>query len=364
MRRNQIDAILNEQAKRRNIIFGFICVIIVFSILSFSLFLIYNKNNKANYVTYDEKSNIDYKVYLKENEFFENNYLESSRQYIASLIEYITADFEYKLSFDSENVEYKYEYRIEANVNVYDKTTNNVLYNKSEELLPEANYSTTEQEVNIKKSVNIDYNEYNDLIYRFVELYGLDNVESVLTIDMYVNTIGSCENFEENSENESVMTLSIPLTTQTVAIEISNDLIDTENNVMLCENSKLNYIILAFAIITLLIDLIIIVCLARYEITTRTADTIYMKKLKKILNNYGSYIQEIKEDFSQKGYQVVKVGTFEDMLEIRDTIRQPILMKQNNEKTCTYFVIPSTSKYLYIYRLNLEDIEEEIEKNK
>lgn len=364
MRRNQIDAILAEQAKRRNIIFGFICVIVVFSILSFSLFLVYNQKNKDNYVTYDEKSNIDYKVYLKENEFFEKEYLESSRQYIASLIDYVTADFEYNLSFDSEDVEYQYEYRIEANVNVYDKDTNNVLYNKSEEILQSENYLTTEREVKIKKSVDIDYNEYNDLIYKFVNLYGLDNVESVLTIDMYVNTIGSCEKFEENSENESVMSLSIPLTTQTVAIEISNDLIDTENNVMLCETNKLNYIILVFAILSLLVDIIIIVCLVRYEIKTRTADTIYMKKLKKILNNYGSYIQEIKEDFSQRGYQVVKVGTFEDMLEIRDTIRQPILMKQNVEKTCTYFVIPSTSKYLYIYRLDLEDIEEEIEKNK
>lgn len=364
MRRNQIDAILTEQAKRRNIIFGSICVIIVFFILSFSLFLIYNQKNKDNYVTYDEKSNIDYKVYLKENEFFEKEYLEKSRQYIASLIEYITADFEYNLSFDSDNVEYQYEYRIEANVNVYDKSTNNVLYNKTEEILPTENYSTNEKKVSIKKLVNIDYNQYNDLIYRFVNLYGLDNVESVLTIDMYINTIGSCEKFEENSQNESVMTLSIPLTTQTVAIEISNDLIDTENNVMLCENNKLNYIILAFAILFLIVDIIIIACVVRYEMKTRTADTIYMKKLKKILNNYGSYIQEIKEDFSQKGYQVVKVGTFEDMLEIRDTIRQPILMKQNTEKTCTYFVIPSTSKYLYIYRINLEDIEEEIEKNK
>ena len=39
------------------------------------------------------------------------------------------------------------------------------------------------------------------------------------------------------------------------------------------------------------------------------------------------------------------------MLEIRDTIRQPILMKENSEKTSAYFVIPSNTKILYVYRL-------------
>lgn len=360
MRKNQINAILEEQTKRKNTIISFICVIAVVSILSFSLFVIFSKTNDNNYVTYDEKSNIDYNVYLKENEFFENNYLGSNKQYIASLIDYIKADFEYNLSFDSDDVEYKYEYRIEANVNVYDKDTNNVLFNKKEELLKQEEFTTNKRKANIKKSVNIDYNHFNDLIKRFVTLYGLEDVKSVLTINMYINTIGSCENFAENQENESVMSLSIPLTTQTVAIEISNDLIDTENNVMLCETNKLNYILLVFAIITLIIDVILIVYLIKYEINTRTADTIYIKKLKKILNNYGSYIQEIGEDFNLKGYQLVKINTFEDMLEIRDTIKQPILMKQNKEKTGSYFIIPSSSKYLYIYRLKLEDIEKQI----
>lgn len=357
MRKNQINVILEEQTKRKNTIISFICLIIVVSILSFSLFIFFSKTNEDNFVSYDEKSNINYIVYLKENEFFENNYLGSNKQYVASLIDYIKADFEYNLVFDSNDVDYKYEYRIEANVNVYDKNTNNVLYNKKEELLKKEEFNSNKKKVDIKKSVNIDYNHFNNLINRFVTMYGLNDVKSVLTIDMYINTIGTCEDFAENKENESVISLSIPLTTQTIAIEISNDLIDTENNVMLCEANKLNYIFLMFAIITLIIDLVLIFCLINYEIKTRTADTIYTKKLKKILNNYGSYIQEIKEDFSLKGYQLIKINTFEDMLEIRDTIKQPILMKQNIEKTSSYFVIPSNAKYLYIYRLKLEDIE-------
>ena len=59
--------------------------------------------------------------------------------------------------------------------------------------------------------------------------------------------------FVEHQENESIITLSIPLTTKTVAIELSDDLVDTSNNVMLCETNKHVKYILIFAIISLLI---------------------------------------------------------------------------------------------------------------
>jgi len=360
MRRSQIDAILVEQTERRNNIISFICVIFVITLLSFALFFVFFKSDNKNYVTYSEKSNIDYKVFLKENDFFENEYLGKNKQYIASLIDYINANFEYKLAFDSNNIDYKYEYRVVANVNVYDKETNNVIFNKNEELVPKIMNTTSDREVLIKKSINIDYNHFNNLITKFVSVYDLEEVESVLSIDMYINTVGSCEDFAENKENESVITLSIPLTTKTMAIEISDDLIDTENNVMLCETSNVNYVILMFAILTLIIDIILMICLIKYEIKTRTAVDIYSKKLKKILNNYGAYIQEVADNLVLKGYQSVKLKTFEDLLEIRDTIKQPILMSQNEEKKCTYFVIPSNAKYLYMYRLKIEDIEVEI----
>ena len=42
------------------------------------------------------------------------------------------------------------------------------------------------------------------------------------------------------------------------------------------------------------------------------------------------------------------------MLEISDTINQPILMKENNEKTGAYFLIMTGFKVIYIYKLNIK----------
>ena len=82
----------------------------------------------------------------------------------------------------------------------------------------------------------------------------------------------------------------------------------------------------------------------------------------KILNNYGTYIQVLGNGFCFKDYQVLKLDSFTDMLEIRDTIRQPILMRENYQKDSAYFVIPGDTKILYVYRLNVEAIKKEIKK--
>ena len=74
-------------------------------------------------------------------------------------------------------------------------------------------------------------------------------------------------------------------------------------------------------------------------------------ELKKILNEYHTYIQKVNNTFDLKGYQLVVIDTFDDMLEIRETLSQPILMVENKEKTGTYFIIPSTTKLLYTYTL-------------
>ncbi|MBQ7105187.1 MAG: DUF5305 domain-containing protein [Bacilli bacterium] len=363
MKRNKVNEILSNQTKKRNTIVTYICAIILISILSLSFFLVYVERNKEHYVTYDEKSNIRYDVLLNQNDFFKDNYLANSNEYIASLINTITANFEYSLSLNEENVDYKYSYQIDADVIVKNVGTDNVIYNKTENVIDKKEYSTNEKLVTINEKITIDYNSYNDLIKKFIKVYSLEDVESTLTLNMYVNVVGSCEELG-NSEKQSVMSLIIPLTTNTVAIDISNNLIDTENNVMQCEpiNSN-NFIFMVLGIIFVIVDIVLIVLTIRYDIKTRTAENIYERELKKILNNYRSYIQKVNNTLDLSNYRPLKVDTFTDMLEIRDTLQQPILMFENKNKNNVYFVIPSTTKILYIYALKVSDIEKEILKN-
>lgn len=356
MKKAQVNDILENQTKRRNTIFSFILLIVIVSIITTSFFLVYANRSKKQYISYNESSNIDYKVFLKDNDFFSSKYLDKGNQYIASLIDYINSEFNYKISLKEDNVEYKYSYKIIADVSVKEKDTNNSLYNTSKLLLNREEKTSNTSELVLNEKVNIDYNYYNDLIKSFINIYGLDNTESTLTVSMYISTIGTCENIEESKKQDSVISISIPLTTKTMAIDIIDNLVDN-NNIMICnEKYSYNIIFIALGSLFLLIDIYLIVYVVRYTIKTRTAENIYERELKKILNNYSSYIQNLGNDFDFKNYQILKVNTFTDMLEIRDTIKQPILMRENDEKTGAYFVIPSSTKILYVYRLKVNDI--------
>jgi len=175
---------------------------------------------------------------------------------------------------------------------------------------------------------------------------------------MYITIYDICG----ESTKESVISLSVPLSMQTVAVELSDNLINTNGNVIKCESdSNAEIVFIITGLLLILIALIIVIYIIRYIIKTRTAETIYEREIKKILNNYGPYIQTLNTEFDFSDYQLLKLNTFNDMLEIRDTIRQPILMKENGDRTGTYFVIPS-DKILYVYRMNINDIKKDLDK--
>lgn len=361
MKRKHVNEILVNQAKRRNVVFMFTCLIIVAFIFAVSFLCIFIKKNEKHYVNYNESNKTEYKVYLKDNDFYKDMYLEEENEYISTLIDYINANFRYSLDLEEENVEYKYTYKIDADINVKRTTSNNYLYQETINLIDKKEITTADNSIDIRENLKIDYNHYNDIIKRFINIYSLDDVSSKLTIKMHISVIGSCENFDEVANKESVITLDIPLAKKVTNIELSDNLMTGKNNVIQCKKIYDNvYIYLVISIVFFLIDIVITSITIRYEYTTRTAENIYERELRKILNNYSSYIQKLNNDFNFKEYQLLKIDTFTDMLEIRDTVGQPILMRENEEKTGAYFVIPSNSKILYVYRLKVSDIEKEI----
>ena len=363
MKKNQVDSILVNQAKRRNTVIVLSCLIIIIFIISFSLFVVYNKINKDYEVTYTETGHVDYDVFLQENNFFENDFLENDKQYISSIVDYIDTKFSYNLALDNDyNINYNYSYDIIASVNVIQENTGKSLYNITDTLTEQKTLDSSSTIVNINEIVRVNYNYYNDLIKQFITVYELNDIKADLSIIFRIRVDGACNGLEDSTKNVE-MTVNIPLANNTISIDVSDNLVDNANNVIKCQNDSNEYfflLILAFGF--LFINLILIIYTIKYEVKTRTAENIYEKEMKKILNNYSSYIQTMNSDFDFTEYQMLKINSFNDMLEIRDTIRQPILMKENQDKTGAYFMIPSNSKILYIYRLDVRDIKNNAKK--
>lgn len=329
-----------------------ICLIgiVVFGIL-FCVFLVHYLNNCCStYIDFYETGNIDYKVYLEENDFFVNKYLGKDRQYIAELIDYIIADFEYKVSLENNDISYKYDYRIEIEANVVNKETRNVIFNKRQEVINRQDLEA-DNGIIIGQNIKIDYSYYNNLVRELINTYGLmDTAESRLLAKMYVSYNCWLGELKNDVKNNIVLTMEIPLAERTVDVSLDNDVFSLNNDFFVF-TSKDNYIIyLVVSILFGLVVLYLIVVLLRYCIKVNSYISNFDKNLNKILKNYESYIQKMDGNFDFRGYKVLKVFEFESMLELRDMLSKPIMMINDETNGIIRFVI-TTDDIAYVYQL-------------
>lgn len=173
-----------------------------------------------------------------------------------------------------------------------------------------------------------------------------------------MDVAGSCESFEDNAHNEYVVTLNVPLDTKIVNMSVESSVEDGQNQIIACENGVAKTVFLVLTIVFAVISVILAGLFVAFIILTRNTDINYEIKIKKIVSSYKSFIQRINNPFNEEGYQILMVDTFVEMLEIRDTINSPVLMNENEDKTCTRFLIPTNTKILYVFEVKVEDYDE------
>jgi len=343
-----------KEKMRKREIQNLIVIIIITMIIGILTLCLYFTKEKHQFIKYNENSQIDYKVYLKENDFYDKSYLEKGKGYIASLIDSISSNFKYSIKF-SDNVSYNYSYRIAVEVDVEDERNDSNIYHFSEDLV-EHNLSSNKGDLEIDEDLTIKYENYNNIISRFKDVYDLTNTESTLNVYLYVNIQDIDKSNTTNLIDKKVSSLSIPLTLNTVSIDIGNNIITNNNNQFEIVDADNYEWLIAISLIFLIISAIYITFLIRYIETTKTAQMVYEKEIKSIMTNYDSYIQRITGTYDIGTSQVLKIESFNDMLEIRDTLKQPILMLENETKDGSFFIIPATNSIIYTYALRVVDI--------
>ena len=352
----------SDYKKRRRgwITFQIIALVLV-ALIAAGAFAVYHQLNKEYYIEYTEKGDIDYKVSLKPNDFFEEQWVEKGKSYVSSLVDEIVADFKYTLTMGAADVAYDYSYEILAQLIVSDVHSGEVIYAPTYELVPEQRFSQNDHyRLTIHESTVIDYEKYNELATEFTNIYELKYSTSILLVTMNVNVISQCESFEEDSSNAYSISLQIPLVSDTNTITLQTVSAVPEGTRQILAyvgvwNQDMFKMIgyAASALVAILLLILII-----YASVTRNEDIRYEAKIKRILSNYRAFIQVITNEFNAEGYQTLLLGSFNEMLSIRDTIQSPILMSENEDKTCTQFLIPTHTKVLYVFEVKVENFDE------
>ena len=340
---------------RDKLIFTQIVIAVVLTVAVIISALVSAQLESKYYIGYTERGSISYNVFLKDNEFYSEEYLGQNQSYVASLIDRIIADFSYEIDMDTDDVNYRYSYTVKSRLEIVDNSSSVAIFNPEYELVSVPNKSQSSSDrLKINELVVIDYDEYNDLANRFIDTYDLTGTTSNIVLTLKVDVLSDCDAFSGSAAETYVSELRIPLTTKTVNIKMVSAVPDVEAKMIACTRGAGSEAFKTAAFVLGALDAIVLLVLAAFIYLTRTPDITYTARVKKIVSQYKSYIQKINNMFETASYQVILVDTFDEMLEIRDTIQAPILMNENADKTCTKFIIPTDSKLLYVYTVSVE----------
>ena len=344
---------------REKWIFAQIVIIAILTVAILISALVAVQLKSKYYIGYTESGNIDYTVFLKDNEFYDTDSLSEGQSYVASLIDNIVVNFNYEIDMDTDDVNYRYSYTVKSRLEIMDTTSNVAIFNPEYELINvQSKSQSSSSKLRINEIVSISYDEYNDLANKFLKTYELQSTASNIVLTLEVDVLSDCEAFSGSAVDSYKSELRIPLTTKTVNVKMTSTVPTAQANMIACTRGVGSEAFETTAIVLGVIDALMIALLLAFIYLTRTPDITYASRVRKIISQYKSYIQKINNMFETKGYQIILVDTFDEMLEIRDTIQAPILMHENTDKTCCKFIIPTDSKLLYTYVICVDGYEE------
>lgn len=329
------------KVKRRRIKNIFVCLIIPAIIFNCLGVIFINNtlthNRKNSIISYNEKGNVDYKVYLKDNDYYKEKFLKKNMQYIASLINTVNVLFKYEIHSTS-NLDYNYKYRIVANTRVTDKQSNQkVLYENEEILLDNVSKKVNGNSFLISENVDIDYDKYNNYVNSFRSDYGLSaNCELVLT--MYVDVDGDVNDNIDGMVSNKKMQLVIPLSEQTVDIKMNSSNINNSDSINVSMELSVKNIIWLVLGIVFIISGISALVYAIYLYVQRSNRDLYQKELRKILREYDTNIVNAKNTFKESS-NIIRVDSFSELLDAQKIENTPILFYEVETGSKAYFVV-------------------------
>ena len=301
-------------------------------------------------VSYTEKSNIDYSVCLNSNSFYEVKCLPKNMKYVASLINKIQVKFDYLFDID-ETRDIDFKYNIDGKLVIKDKSGKS-FYEKDYELLKEKELKSSDKNTIISETLDIDYNKYNDIANSFKSAYGIDT-ESYLIVTMKIKKDSLNDDSKFSIESDSDMYLTIPLSERAIDVELNFVDINRKSSMIVRERlvlkNTLYLIVSGFSIFMGLY--VMITTMRKYRVPDN--NRVYDTYIKKILREYDRLIAESRTIISFEDKEVIKVNSFNELLDIHDNLTLPIMYYNVTSHVKSYFYIAHQNiVYLYIVKAN------------
>jgi len=320
------------------------------------------KENKV--INYTENSKIDYKVYLKENDFYEKDYLEKDMAYIASLIDKLAITFDYDYKID-EQLNMNFNYKIVGKLVISDSSDKNVYYEKIYNLVDTKTEELTDTSKKIVENLEINYGEFNNIANNFKNTYGIDTTSKLIIYFSMNKDVEDSKysNFFVN-KSSNLASLSIPLSEKSVNITLEHNNIDNNSNIIENDQYILNNIIyFVLSLILIVLSLVYLVKLIRLLQHLKVTKNMYDKYINKILKEYDRIIVETStapELIENDNTKIIRIDKFTELLDVRDNLNLPIMyyIVAKHEK-CYFYINSNNITYINIVkRVDIEGLNE------
>lgn len=330
----------------------------VLLLLSFTTFLLFSFTafsfDEKKVIDYQGNSNLDYKVYLKENDFYEMPYLGKNKVYVASLIDYINVFFNYQFHIN-DTIPISFKYDVVAKLEIKDEALENIYYEKEYNLLTNEAMLDQNNSYSFNKDVKIDYAYYNNLANKFKNSYGVDTVSSLI-VSLKVHKDAKEGDILLSDE---VATLSIPLSEKSVNIKlVTNDVNETNNFTITPKLSLTNIKNLIISIIFLIISIFLTIKLIHYISLLNSKKSPYDKFINKVLKEYDRLIVISRTMPPLAEFRIIEIDSFQELLDVRDNLKMPIMYYNVTSHQKCYFYIRYEDS-IYLLKIKAVDMQDE-----
>lgn len=331
-------------------------LLIIIGIISVLLYLAVKnpgvREEKITLLSYNNKTDIKYIVFLKPNPLYSEDNLAEDKLYLTSFVDYIKTNFQYEFNIDKSS-DIKGDYEVVAIVEGYktEEKVDKIIWKKEFILLPKTEFESKDTKFLIDKEIIFSLVEYNIFATQISEATEL-NVEVRSSVVMNVNL--QAKSGKNVIEKKFAPSITIPLNSNYFGISKSGveekpEVVEEIKQIQLPVNQNLiiTYgIIIGIAFLALMYLIIFVKGNAPVDV--------FKKQLNKIFKSHGTRLVAINNEIGTTFGMYYKVKSIEDLVRIADELGRPIMYRYSTDsKEITKFYIHDDKS---MFSFNLKDM--------
>ncbi len=313
--------------------------------------------------TYDNKSSINYEVFLKPNRLYDKASQGEGEVYITEYVDFIKAKLNHEFKGDSSagiSGDYSIVLKAKGFISERDETID--VWEKDFSVVDNKGFEVYDDVLNINKELDINLEEYNEFVRDIIETSKI-KCETALNVIMDVNLKADTVRgeVEETISSDLVVPLNVLMfdIRGNNIVKKSGSIEETEKIQLPMDKSRnIKHGAIAGVLLLGLVYLIF------FTVPTVAKDPLE-KELGRIFKKYGERLVALNDDIDYTGDNIRTVKSIEDLVRTADELEKPIFYKYSDDyKEIRKFYTVSEDK-IYVWDIQKEGEErnkEETEK--